>query len=131
MLWEGSGTWDFGERKIGANFSPYLTLGMGGITARVKDIDQVFVTGGGFIRNPMYITDKSPVPQFIPNPARQIVMDNNDTFFTFSYGGGVKGMRLWGPAGFRVDFRGRTIPNFYGEFDNKTRIDGRPGLQLG
>src|SRR5215831_14981241 len=34
--------------------------------------------------------------------------------FTFSYGGGLKAMRLWGPMGFFGDFRGRTMPNFFG-----------------
>ena len=26
----------------------------------------------------------------------------------------LKGVRLWGPVGLRADFRGRTLPNFYG-----------------
>ena len=38
----------------------------------------------------------------------------NDTFFTFSYGGGLKAARLWGPMGVFGDFRGRTVPNFFG-----------------
>ena len=115
FLWEAGGTWHFGQKKIGARWTPYLTVGAGGMRARVHDadVDSVFVTGGGFVRNPNYITPKSPVPEFMVNPARQIVMENGDTFFTFSYGGGLKALKLWGPAGFRVDLRGRTIPNFY------------------
>jgi hypothetical protein len=115
LLWEGSGTWHFTERTVGVRFTPYVTLGLGGMTARIKDADSVFVTGGGFIPNPLYRNPASPVPQFIANPARRIVMDDNDTFFTFSYGGGFKAIRAWGPAGFRVDFRGRTIPNFFSQ----------------
>jgi len=42
------------------------------------------------------------------------VLLSGDTFFTFSYGGGVKAMRIYGPLGFFGDFRGRTIPNFFG-----------------
>jgi len=42
------------------------------------------------------------------------VVSNGDTFFTFSYGGGVKALRMWGPVGLRADLRGRTLPNFYG-----------------
>jgi hypothetical protein len=47
---------------------------------------------------------------FIPND----VLDSGDTFFTFSYGGGLKATRLWGPMGVFGDFRGRTVPNFLG-----------------
>jgi hypothetical protein len=126
LLWEASGTYQFGETAFGTRFSPYVTFGAGGMTARIKNADSVFVTGGGFIRNPLYLNARSPVPQFIPNPERQIVMDDNDTFFTFSYGGGFKAERLWGAAGFRTDFRGRTIPNFYGE--SVTRPELTAGL---
>jgi hypothetical protein len=40
-------------------------------------------------------------------------MRSNATFFTFSYGGGLKVQRLWGPLGFFGDIRGRTIPNLF------------------
>jgi hypothetical protein len=36
------------------------------------------------------------------------------TFFAFNYGGGFKTVRMWGPFGLRADFRGRTMPNYYG-----------------
>jgi hypothetical protein len=42
------------------------------------------------------------------------VLDGGDTFFTFSYGGGLKATRLWGPMGVFGDFRGRTVPDFFG-----------------
>jgi len=51
----------------------------------------------------------------VPNPARSKIMDNGDTFFTLNYGGGVKFLNIAGPIGFRVDVRGRTIPNFFGQ----------------
>src|SRR5262249_51019043 len=47
---------------------------------------------------------------FVPND----VLNGGDTFFTFSYGGGLKAARLWGPMGVFGDFRGRTVPNFFG-----------------
>jgi len=37
-----------------------------------------------------------------------------ETFLSMSYGGGLKVLRKWGPAGYRVDIRGRTLPNFNG-----------------
>ena len=124
LLWEASGNYDFGSHTIGARWTPYVTFGVGGITARIKNADEVFLTGGGFIRNPMYLNAASPVPQFIPNPARVRILDNNDTFFTFSYGGGFKALRLAGPLGFRVDVRGRTIPNFFGESTTRGEFTG-------
>ena len=37
-----------------------------------------------------------------------------DTFLAMSYGGGLKVLRKWGPVGYRVDVRGRTLPNYNG-----------------
>jgi opacity protein-like surface antigen len=146
LLLETSGTWNFGEKHIGGRFAPYITLGVGGMRANIKNADEVFVMGGGFIRNPAFpvvtpldvavnglgIPTPTPtptpvvIPEFIPNPARQIVMEDGDWLFTFSYGGGVKFMGVWGPLGFRVDVRGRTIPNFYSQ--SVTRPEGTGGL---
>jgi hypothetical protein len=39
-------------------------------------------------------------------------MQDGDTFFTFNYGGGIKGMNLWGPMGFRADIKGRNNSQF-------------------
>jgi hypothetical protein len=72
----------------------------------------------------LYLNAASPVPQFIPNPAAVRILDNNDTFFTISYGGGVKGLRLAGPLGFRVDVRGRTIPNYFGSSTTRAEFTG-------
>jgi hypothetical protein len=41
------------------------------------------------------------------------VLRDNSTFFTFSYGGGIKLQNVWGPLGFFGDIRGRTIPNLF------------------
>jgi hypothetical protein len=49
------------------------------------------------------------------NPAPSKIMDSGATFFTVNYGGGLKFLNLVGPMAFRVDVRGRTIPNFFGE----------------
>jgi opacity protein-like surface antigen len=125
-LFEADGTYHFAEKSVGTRFTPYATFGIGWMRAKIKDADSVFVTGGGFIQNPLYITDRTPVARFIPNPARRIVMDDGDKFLTFSYGGGLKAMRIWGPTGFRVDFRGRTIPNFFSQ--SLTRPELSAGL---
>jgi hypothetical protein len=124
LLWEASGNYNFGEHTVGARWTPYLVFGVGGLTARLKNADSTFITGGGFIRNPLYVNAGSPVPMFIPNPAPVRVLDNNDTFFTFSYGGGFKAFKLAGPLGFRVDVRGRTIPNFFGDSSTFAEFTG-------
>ncbi len=128
LLWEASGNYNFGEHSVGARWTPYLVFGLGGVTARVKNADSVFVTGGGFIKNPLYTNAGTPVAQFIPNPVSVRILDNNDTFFTFSYGGGFKALKLAGPAGFRFDVRGRTMPNFFG--DSMTWAEFTGGLTL-
>ena len=38
----------------------------------------------------------------------------SDRFLSFSYGGGIKVLRKWGPFGYRIDIRGRTLPDYYG-----------------
>jgi len=67
----------------------------------------------------------------VPNPGRTKVLESGDTFFTMNYGGGIKFLNLAGPVGFRVDVRGRTLPNFFGENYNMARTYGRYYLQLG
>ena len=37
-----------------------------------------------------------------------------DTFLSMSYGGGLKVLRKWGPLGYHIDVRGRTLPNYNG-----------------
>ena len=101
-LWELEFTYNFGKRTLfGSAVRPYIVGGAGGITTNIKNNDQfvlnvrAFPTTGGTL--------------FVAND----VLNDGDTFFTFSYGGGVKAMRLWGPMGFFGDIRGRTIPNFF------------------
>jgi hypothetical protein len=102
-LWEAEFTYNFGKHNLfGSTVRPYVVGGAGGLTTRVKNEDE-------FVLNVRSITTPSRTLFFAND-----VLDSGDTFFTFSYGGGVKAMRLWGPMGFFGDFRGRTIPNFFG-----------------
>lgn len=87
-LWEASGSYRFDLEGI---IKPFVIVGIGGITASVDENEPGFLN--------------APTPVF----------EDGDTFFTFSYGGGLKTPRLWGPLGLRGDIRGRTIPNLHGE----------------
>src|SRR5262245_23122156 len=103
-LWEPEFTYNFGQRALfGSSVRPYAVVGAGGLTAHIqKGADQ-------FVLNTRLVpTVKGPM--FVAND----VMENNNTWFTVSYGGGVKLTRLWGPMGFFGDFRGRTLANFFG-----------------
>jgi len=126
LLYDVNGAWNFGSRNfVGHRISPFVSLGVGGLTAYVKHADSVDIIGGGF-------TGINPVTfQPIPNDARRVVMDDGDTCFTFNYGGGVKAMNLWGPMGVRADFRGRTIPNWYGQTMSWPEITGGVVLTWG
>jgi hypothetical protein len=102
-LWEMEFAYNFGRRNVlGAAVRPYLVVGGGGLLTSIRDGD-VFVLNVRSVATPTG-TD------FVAND----VMEEDDIFFTFSYGGGVKAMRLWGPVGLFADFRGRTTPNFFG-----------------
>src|SRR5262249_2739590 len=65
----------------------YAAFAVGGVTVRVSDDAQFAYNNGGFGTN---------------------------RFLSLSYGGGVKALRKWGPLGYRVDIRGRTLPHYYG-----------------
>lgn len=114
LIWEGEGSYHFVARTLaGANVTPYLTLGAGGLTTFVNAAGSVLLGG----------------PQIEPNgnitsSARTIMLENRDTFFTFSYGGGIKALRLLGPLGLRGDIRGRTIPNFLGNSTSWPELTG-------
>jgi hypothetical protein len=112
-LWEVEYTYNFAKQSILGSTAvrPYLVGSTGGITTNVKHEDT-------FVLNVRPITNNGRA--FVPND----VFDNNDTFFTFSYGGGVKGYRLWGPMGLFADIRGRTIPNFFGSATTRTELSG-------
>ena len=103
-LWELEFTYNFGQRRLLGSpiVKPYVVLGAGGLTTRIKNADEFVLT----VRS--VSTPSGPV--FFAKD----VLDNNDTFFTISYGGGLKATRLWGPMGVFGDFRGRTTPNFFG-----------------
>jgi hypothetical protein len=102
-IYEVEFSYNFGKHNMfGSSIKPYVTLAGGGLTTRVKN-SNAFVVNVRAVQTPLQTI-------FVPND----VIDNNDTFFTFSYGGGIKASRLWGPMGFFGDFRGRTVPNFFG-----------------
>ncbi len=80
---------------------PYVSLKVGGVT--------------GFVGDPEDIADNSAdFADLAPAGSPSVIMEDGDTFFQFSYGGGVKALRLWGPVGLRAEVRGRTMPNFFG-----------------
>jgi hypothetical protein len=107
FLYDVNLTYNFGEPHfLYERISPFLSAGVGGLTAHIPDAPFVFIQGGGNV-----INARGTV---VPNPAPSKIMDSGDTFVTVNYGGGVKFLKVAGPMGFRVDVRGRTIPNFLG-----------------
>ncbi len=110
-LWEVEYTYNFAKLSMwGSTFRPYLVGGTGGLTTNVKNED-AFVLNVVPVSTPLGTT-------FVAND----VLESGDTFFTFSYGGGVKAMRLWGPVGFFADIRGRTLPNFFASATTRTEL---------
>ena len=94
----------FGARRMfNSTVKPYAALGIGGMNVGVKK----FVS---FVLNVRPVVTPGGTTAFVPND----VLQSGDTFFTISYGGGAKFVRLWGPMGFFGDFRLRTLTNFFG-----------------
>jgi len=138
-LWEAEFTYHFGRRSLFGSTAvrPYLVASGGGVTTNMKDGD-VFVLNNRFIDVPGVSPDTLRAAQlngtlqsFVPGinttngvffagtPTGSTVVVPNDvlrdhvTYFTFSYGGGLKTQKVWGPMGFFGDIRGRTFPNFF------------------
>ena len=135
-------TYDFGRRNLfgSTNWKPYVVVAGGGLNTRIKknadtfvlNTRNVFVPGAtpaglqkelvnNNLQNVLPGIDTTNGVAFVPFPTgtsvfvANDVMDGGDNFFTFSYGGGLKAARLWGPMGIFGDFRGRTVPNFFGK----------------
>jgi hypothetical protein len=109
-LWEVEYTYNFSKRSLfgSPTVRPYIVGGTGGLTTRIKNEDV-------FVLNVIAVNPQQT--KFVAND----VLDN-ETFFTFSYGGGVKAERVWGPMGFFGDFRGRTLPNFFGSATTRPEL---------
>jgi hypothetical protein len=100
FLWEVGPSVNFYSNLFQKVF-PFVTVKAGGLT--------------GWVGDPENVADASADFANIAAPgSRPVVLQDNDTFFNFSYGGGLKAYNLWGPVGLRFDARGRTIPNFFG-----------------
>ncbi len=106
LLWEAGGNLDI---PVGEHLHPFVSGGIGGMTA-VIDSDVLDPTNNN------------------PGSANMFGqrLDDGDTFFVVSYGGGLKAERLWGPMGLRFDLRGRTMPHIFG--DSATWLETTGGL---
>jgi outer membrane protein with beta-barrel domain len=112
ILYEADGSYHFYTARI-HGVVPFASFGVGGLTIKTRsgvnnntDNESVYV---------LRLNTPQPTAGPIPNTLTSIVLRDNQTFFNFSYGGGLKGERLWGPIGLRADVRGRTLPNFFGK----------------
>lgn len=100
FIWEAGPSINFFSGRF-SKAVPFLSVGVGGVT--------------GFVGDPEDVNDPSPgAANIMPAGAPPLILEDGDTFFQFSYGGGLKGLRLWGPVGLRGEIRGRTMPNFFG-----------------
>lgn len=108
LLYDINGVWNFAKRPIfGSHVSPYVVGGVGGLSTEVRQADSALIAGQ------LYRTNAAGTATL--NPTQTVVVHDNTAFFSVNYGGGVKGDKVWGPMGFRADFRGRTFPNFRGQ----------------
>ena len=103
-IWEAEFSYNFGQRNLFGSTAlrPYLTGGLGGLTTGISNPST-------FVLNVRPVVTPDNTMIFVPNDT----LHSSDTFFTFSYGGGLKAQRLWGPMGAFADIRGRSIPNFF------------------
>ena len=110
LQYEALGSFNFFPMRI-AGVYPYVSAGIGGLTLNTHN--PLDANGGDTAVYPVRVTPRPVGGGIFFRETDQLEIDDGDTFFNFSYGGGVKAQRLWGPLGLRADFRGRTMPNFY------------------
>ena len=120
ILYEAAGSYNFFHGFHGA--VPFVSFSAGGLT--VKTHAGVNTLGDHQSVYVFPLSTPQPTSGPIPNTIGTLTVSNNDTFFTFGYGGGFKGERLWGPLGFRADIKGRAIPGFYGSTINTLEATG-------
>ena len=119
-LWEAEFSYHFAKRTMfGSSVKPYAVVGFGALRTKINDegtfvlnVRSVTIQDSKTVNLASGLSKENWAPQtvYFAND----VIESGDTFFTFSYGGGLKAMRLWGPVGVFGDFRGRTVPNFFG-----------------
>jgi hypothetical protein len=102
-IWEPEFSYNFSNAHIGPKLRPYAVVTVGGLTTNITD-------PASFTLNVVPILTPAGTRVFVAND----VLRDSRTWLTISYGGGAKAERLWGPVGMFADFRGRTIPNFFG-----------------
>jgi len=112
-LWEAAGNYNFSAKDwpVVRQFTPFIVVGLGAIRTNLPDFDSFKFTN--------------------PSNGRVTILDDHNTFFNVSYGGGIKSVRLWGPFGLRADVRGRTIPNFYHTAPTWLEVTGGFNLMWG
>ena len=121
LIWEGEGSYHFPTRMLTrGGVTPYVVIGVGGLTTAANAAGSVLLGG-----------PQTDVEGNVAPAERTIMLQNRDTFFTFSYGGGIKAMRLLGPVGLRADIRGRTHSQLSGKLHQLARTYGRLYVQLG
>jgi hypothetical protein len=101
---------------------PFAIFGAGGLTVKTHAGVNMDDHNQSVYVFPLSTPQATAGP--IANTLGVLTVADNDTFFTVSYGGGLKGQRLWGPLGLRMDLRGRTIPGFYGSTINSFEATG-------
>jgi hypothetical protein len=109
--------WDFGASYNHAfekldRLEPFVAFGVGGITASVPGNGSTLLLDATGLEPNLNLGE--------------IRLTDGKTFFTMNYGGGFKCLRLWGPLGWRAEFRNRITPNFYGRVNSW--IEGSGGL---
>ncbi len=108
LIYDLNGVWNFANRPIfGTSVGPYVTGGIGGLSTMVRHGDAALL-GGEFYQT-------TPAGTVVLSPTSNVIVHDNTAFLSVNYGAGIKSLRTWGPMGFRVDFRGRTFPNFRGQ----------------
>jgi len=112
FIWEVGPSINFYSNLFQKVF-PYVTVKAGGLTGWIGDPENI----GGTSAESANLAPRGLAP---------VVLHDGDTFFQFSYGGGIKAWNLAGPVGLRFEARGRTMPNFFG--NSATWLETTGGL---
>jgi hypothetical protein len=117
LRWEAIGSYNF--FSSGRTLTPFVSFGLGGFTVDLEDETLGNAVTFATIRR---IARVSTGP--FSDTSQTLVITDNKTFLSLSYGGGLKAYRLWGPVGLRINAGAQTIPNFFDHHINSFEATG-------
>src|SRR5690606_33033786 len=112
LMWDVNALFHFFPETTD-RIAPFVTVGVGGLTALLGDVDEFLYPGHAetllFNEDAIFYQIQGSTARLLScQPrgdfdGRVFRVNNEDTFLSINYGGGIKAPELWGSVGLRFD----------------------------